>query len=151
MVGITEISTIVAAAGVLAGMVLAVVELRTLVKQRKTELVTHLYAVYCSEAFQKEMYAFLRDESSDFQTYQQKFQIEFPPSAVFFNEVGTLLEKKLIDFDLVDSLFGGIIPRFWKRAKPLLENERRLINAPKLAQGLEYLGNEIQKYQTKNV
>jgi len=149
MANITEMSTIVAATGVLVGMVLAVVELRNLVKQRKTELVTHLYSVYCSKGFQEELYTFLRDESIDMQTYRQKFPLEFPPCAVFFNQVGTLLEKKLIEMEMVDSLFGGIIPRFWKHAKPLLESERKLTNTPKLARGLEYLGNEIQKYQAK--
>ena len=42
MVDITEISAIVAAAGVLVGVVFTVMELRNLVKQRQTDLVTQL-------------------------------------------------------------------------------------------------------------
>ena len=42
MVDLTEISAVVAAAGVLVGVVLTVQELRHLVKQRQTDLVTRL-------------------------------------------------------------------------------------------------------------
>lgn len=149
MLDITEISAIVAAAGVLVGVILTVLELRHLVKQRKTDLVTNLYSIYSSEAFQKEWHTFMTEELGDLKTYQEKFAVEFPPSAVFFNEVGILLEKGLIDVDLVNSLFGGVIPRYWKKLQPFLENCRREINQPKLGRGLEYLGNEIQKLQSK--
>jgi len=131
------------------GVVLTVVELRNLVKQRKTDLVTNLYSIYSSEGFQKEWHTFMREETSDLKTYQEKFALEFPPSAVFFNEIGILLEKKLIDVDLVNGLFGGVIPRYWKKLKPFLENCRMELNQPRLGRGLEYLCNEIQKLQSK--
>jgi hypothetical protein len=149
MVGISEISTVVAAAGVLIGVVLTVVELRNLVKQRKTDLVTNLYSIYSSEGFQKEWHTFMTEELGSLNTYQDKFGVEFPPSAVFFNEIGILLEKGLIDVNLVNSLFGGVIPRYWKKFKPFLVTCRKEIGQPKLGRGLEYLGNEIQKLQSK--
>jgi len=149
MFDITEISAVVAAAGVLVGVILTVLELRHLVKQRKTDLVTNLYSIYSSEAFQKEWHTFMTEELGSLKTYQEKFAVEFPPSAVFFNEIGILLEKGLIDVNLVNSLFGGVIPRYWKKMNPFLETCRREINQPKLGRGLEYLGNEIQKLQSK--
>jgi hypothetical protein len=88
-------------------------------------------------------------ESSDLKSYQEKFAVELPPSAVFFNEIGILLEKKLIDVDLVNSLFGGVIPRYSERMKPFLESCRRELNSPRLGWGLEYLFNEMQKLQSK--
>lgn len=149
MVDISEMSTIVAAVGVLIGVVLTVVELRNLVKQRKTDLVTNLYSIYSSEGFQKEWHTFMTEELGSLKTYQDKFGVEFPPSAVFFNEIGILLEKGLIDVNLVNSLFGGVIPRYWKKFKPFLVTCRKEIGQPKLGRGLEYLGNEIQKLQSK--
>ncbi|MGA2768191.1 MAG: hypothetical protein ABSF24_07750 [Candidatus Bathyarchaeia archaeon] len=149
MVDISEMSTIVAAVGVLIGVVLTVVELRNLVKQRKTDLVTNLYSIYSSEGFQKEWHTFMTEELGSLNTYQDKFGVEFPPSAVFFNEIGILLEKGLIDVNLVNSLFGGVIPRYWKKFKPFLVTCRKEIGQPKLGRGLEYLGNEIQKLQSK--
>jgi hypothetical protein len=148
MLDIPSISAIVAVIGVLVGVVLTVVELRNLVKQRQTDLVTNLYSIYASEGFQKEWHVFMT-ESSDLKTYQEKFAVEFPPSGVFFNEIGILLEKKLIDVDLVNSLFGGVILRYAERMKPFLESCRRELNSPRLGWGLEYLFNEMQKLQSK--
>lgn len=149
MFDISEMSTIVAAAGVLIGVVLTVLELRHLVKQRKTDLVTDLYSIYCSEGFQKEWHVFMTEDLGSLKTYQEKFGVEFPPSAVFFNEIGILLEKGLVDVNLVNSLFGGVVPRYWKKMKPFLEICRKEIGQPKLGRGIEYLGNEIEKLQSK--
>ena len=151
MVDVSEISTIVAAAGVLIGVVLTVVELRNLVKQRKTDLVTNLYSIYVSEGFQKEWHTFMTEQLGSLKTYQEKYGVEFPPSAVFFNEIGILLEKGLVDVNLVNSLFGGVVPRYWKKMKPFLEICREEVGQPKLGRGIEYLGNEIEKLQSKKV
>jgi hypothetical protein len=108
-----------------------------------------LYSLYSSEEFQKEWHIFMTEELGSLKTYQEKFGVEFPPSAVFFNEIGILLEKGLVDVNLVDSLFGGVVPRYWKKMKPFLENCRMEIGQPKLGRGIEYLGNEIEKLQSK--
>ena len=149
MVDVSEISTIVAAAGVLIGVVLTVVELRNLVKQRKTDLVTHLYSIYSSEEFQKEWHSFMTEELVGLKAYQEKFGVEFPTSAVFFNEIGILLEKGLVDVNLINSLFGGVVPRYWKKMKPFLAICRKEVGQPKLGRGIEYLGNEIERLQSK--
>ncbi|MGA3193129.1 MAG: hypothetical protein ABSD73_11570 [Candidatus Bathyarchaeia archaeon] len=149
MLDIPSISAIIAAVGVLVGVVLTVLELRHLVKQRKTDLITNLYSIYCSETFQSEWHTFMTEQLEDLKTYQEKFEVEFPPSAVFFNEIGILLEKGLIDVNLVNSLFGGVVPRYWKKMKPFLEICRKEIGQPKLGRGIEYLGNEIEKLQSE--
>jgi hypothetical protein len=53
MLDIPSISAIVAAAGVLVGVVIAVIELRNLVKQRQSDLVMRLYSDWGSEEIQK--------------------------------------------------------------------------------------------------
>ena len=55
MVDITEISAIVAAAGVLVGVVLNVLELRHLRKQRQTDLVVKLYSAFTSDDFSESL------------------------------------------------------------------------------------------------
>ena len=49
MLDIPSISAIVAAAGVLTGVVIAVVELRNMVKQRQTDLLARLYSTMISK------------------------------------------------------------------------------------------------------
>jgi hypothetical protein len=91
----------------------------------------------------------MTDELVSLKAYQEKFGVEFPPSAVFFNEIGILLEKGLIDVKLVNSLFGGVVPRYWKKMKPFLRTCREEVDQPKLGRGIEYLGNEIEKLQSR--
>jgi hypothetical protein len=146
---IPSISAIVAATGVLVGVVLTVMELRNLTKQRRTDLVTNLYSIYASENFQKEWHTFMTEETNDYNTYRKKYGVEIPPVALFFNELGVLLNEKLIDIRLVDNLFGRVIMYFWKRAEPLLESGRKELNQPRWGWGLEYLHDEMQKRQSK--
>jgi hypothetical protein len=139
----------VASASIVVAVVYYIIQIQQQKKIRQTDLVTNLYSTYSSEAFQKEWHKFMTEELGTLKAYQEKFGMEYPPSAVFFNEVGILLEKGLIDIDLVNSLFGGVIPRYWKKLKPFLESCRMEVKQPNLGRGLEYLGNEIQKLQPK--
>jgi len=147
MVDLQTVSIAIASASVVVGVIYYALQLRNQAKQRQTELVTRLYSTYASEEFQKEWFIFMTEETNDYNTYRKKYAVEFPPTAVFFNEIGVLLSKKLIDIDLVNSLFGGVIMRYWERLKPFLESCRRELNSPKLGFGVEYLCNEIQKFQ----
>jgi hypothetical protein len=53
MIGITEISAIVAAAGVLVGVTISIIELRNIVKTRQGELFLDLYDHYNDPTFVK--------------------------------------------------------------------------------------------------
>ncbi|NIO38532.1 hypothetical protein GTO27_12670, partial [Candidatus Bathyarchaeota archaeon] len=53
MLDIPSISALVAVAGVIVGVILTVVELRNLVKQRQTDLVVRLYSTYGSKESQE--------------------------------------------------------------------------------------------------
>lgn len=151
MVDITEISAVVAAVGVLVGVVFTVLELRNLVKQRQTDLITNLYSVYASEGFQKEWHTFMTEKTGDYNTYREKYGVEIPPCGLFFNEIGVLLSERLISLHMVNRLFGGVLLNYWKRAKPFLESGRRELNQPQWGWGLEYLCNEIQRLQQAGV
>jgi len=50
MLDIPSISVMVAAAGVIVGVVFTVLELRNLIKQRQTDLVTRLYSIMGSSS-----------------------------------------------------------------------------------------------------
>jgi len=145
MVDITEISAVVAAAGVLIGVVYYVLDLRRQSIMRQTELTTRLFSVFATEEFQKEWFTFMEEETNDYKVLRKKYGLEIPPTALFFNEIGILLGKKLIDVDLVYSLFGSVILRYWERARPLLESGRKMLNQPTWGWGLEYLANIIKK------
>jgi hypothetical protein len=63
---------------------------------------------------------------------------------VFFEQLGRLSQKKLVDIDLLP--FGpGQVKATWEKIKPVLEGGRKSYNEPKLGYGFEYLYNEMQK------
>ena len=149
MVDIQTVSIAIASTGVFVAAIYYMFMLRHQSKMRQTELVTRLYSIYASEGFQKEWFTLMEEKTNDYNTYRKKYAVEIPPTALFFNEIGVLLSKKLIDIDLVNRLFGGVISRYWERVNPILESGRRELNSPKWGWGLEYLCNEVLKRQQK--
>jgi hypothetical protein len=109
VVDITEISAIVAAAGVLIGVVYYILDMRHQRQVRQTDLIMRLYSRYGSEGFQKtneKVGKRLREEALNFHDYQEKYGFgEWVAVGTFFEGIGILLHRKLIDIGLVDDLF----------------------------------------------
>jgi hypothetical protein len=62
----------------------------------------------------------------------------------FFDGVGILLHRKLIDIEMVDELSGNSIKSAWEKLKPGIEG-RRKENNPALRRWFEYLYIETKK------
>jgi hypothetical protein len=69
--------------------------------------------------------------------------------AMFFDGVGVLLYKKLIDKSLIYDLFSTAIRVFWEKMKPVMLGLRRESNDPKVFEWFEYLYNEMKKREQK--
>ena len=145
MLDIPSISAIVAAAGVLLGVVLTVVELRHQTRLRKTDLLVRLYSTMTSKDWLEAWEKFSNRENLDYGDYREKYGlVEFNEVYLFFDEIGSLLQKGLIDITLLP--FGtGQAKVTWEKIKPLLEIARKRFNEPKMGQGSEYLYNEMKK------
>jgi hypothetical protein len=63
---------------------------------------------------------------------------------LFLDQLGRLLQKGLIDLDLLPLETGQII-NMWEKISPILEGGRKKFNEPKMGWGLEYLYNIIKK------
>ena len=147
VVDITEISAMVAAAGVLVGVVYYILDMRHQTRMRDTELVTNLASVFASKEFQKDLQEVM-DASMSGATYsemEKKLGMIYPQTGYFFEELGILLHRKLVDISLVDDLFSGPIIRFWEASKPYIEEARKRLNEPQYAEYFEYLYNEMKK------
>jgi hypothetical protein len=62
---------------------------------------------------------------------------------IFFEGIGVLLHRKLVDTGLVADLFGSQIKFTWEKLKPTVEWGR--VKQPDLWQWFEYLYNEMKK------
>ncbi len=157
MVDLTEISAIVAAAGVLVGVVLTVLELRHLAKQRQTDLVTKLSSDFStSRPFLEAFVDILEVEFKDYGDFVKKYgkpisknqvPMSFMIISNFFEQLGVLFRNKLIDASLISQLFP--ISVMWEKTKPLVEGMRKEYHDPELLEWFEYLYNEMRKREQR--
>jgi hypothetical protein len=153
VVGITEISAIVAAAGVLIGVVFTVLELRHLRKQRQTDIVVRLYSVFTTDDFLEAILKVRNLEFKDYKDFVKKYgsvlsetpiNVAILKIANYFDEAGTLLHRGLIDVDLASELLISGTLDFWSKLKPVIEGFREETGS-RYFYWFEYFYNEMKK------
>jgi hypothetical protein len=149
---ITSISAIVAAAGVIVGVILTVQELRHLHTQRQTDLVMRLWQQSCSEENVRAWSRLQSAEYQDFNDFVKKYghpfsenpvPIAFGMTARFFEGMGIAVHRKIVDIDLVRNFWDVGIG--WEKVKPIAEGLRKEFSVPQIFEWFEYLCNETKK------
>ena len=155
MVDIQTISIGVASASVVAGVIYYVFQLRHQNKTRQTDLVMRLYATFSSNDFQ-DAWAKVRAEANDFESLDDIYDFdrkvglrEVNQVCLFFEGIGILLRRKLVDTEMIEDLFGGAIARAWEKMKAGVTKARRQLNDPTIYYYFEYLYNEMKKRELK--
>jgi hypothetical protein len=146
LAGVTEISAIVAAAGVLVGVVYYILDMRNQAKLRQTDIVMRLFSIFARDEFQQEYIRFLDLEVKDYDDFVKTYGLKgvfkvFP----LFEAVGILLNRKIISIDLVSQLFRQSIQLIWEKGKPIQEGMRKKYNQSTWGEWFEYLYNEMKK------
>ncbi len=136
----------VAAAGILVGVIYYILDIRNQAKLRKTDLVMRLYSIVGSSEFVEAWEIMRKREFTDYETYENKYGLSaYMQVSTLFEGVGILLDRKLIDNDLVDDLFGVPVSLAWERMKALIQEDRRQTNQPRTWEWFEYLYDEMKK------
>jgi hypothetical protein len=151
MVDIQTISIMLASASVIAGVVYYALQIRHQTRIRKTDLLVRLYSTMTSKDWLEAWEKFSNRENLGYDDYREKYGfVEFNEVYLFFDEIGNLLQKGLINIDLLP--FGtGQAKVTWEKIKPLLEVARKKFNEAKMGQGSEYLYNELKKREQRGV
>ena len=155
MLDIPSISAVVAAIGVIIGVTLAYLEVRTLSKQRQTDIVMKLYSTFGSREFLEARKTVMDLKFQDYSDYVKKYGQFGRFEAVsevcmFFEGIGVLLNRKLLDISLVDDLFSPIsIKIIWEKMRPVVEGWRNQFNDPDTLEWFETLYNELQKREQR--
>jgi len=149
---IPSISAIVAAIGVLIGVVFTVLQLRDLVRTRHTDLVMRLYSTWQSKEFSEATLKVWNLEFKDYDDFVKKYGPWYSETEVytafrmvcnFFDGIGILLIRKLVDIEIVASMFARATKTSWEKVKLLVEDRRQI--GTTLFTDFEYLYNEIKK------
>jgi hypothetical protein len=156
MVDVQTVSIAIASASVVAGVIYYSLQIRhqnlqiqQQTKTRQTDLLVRLFSTLMSkdwvEAWEK-----VRDrEILDYNDYKEKYGlVEVNEIYLFLDQLGRLLQKGLIDLDLLP-LETGQISMMWEKLSPILEGSRKKFNEPKMGYGFEYLYNEMKKREQR--
>lgn len=157
MLDISSISAIVAAIGVLLGVIITVQELRHLAKSRRTDSYWRILSSFNSREYLEAYSKVLSLEFNDYSDFTRKYgnlsssgkcEVYVPFNMVcnIFEAAGFLLHNGLIEYDIA-SQFPVIIT--WKRLEPLVEGLRREDNEPHYYEWFEYLYHEMKKREQK--
>jgi hypothetical protein len=146
MVDIQTVSIAIASASVVAGVIYYSLMIRQQTKTRQTDLVIRLYTAFGSKEMRQTWEKVTTREDMDFDKYQEKFGLtDVNEIGWFFEGVGVLLHKKLVDISVVDDLFSSPIKISWEKLKPVAEGERKQFGRPQIWEWWEYLYNEMKK------
>jgi len=146
MVDIQTLSIVIATVSVVAGVIYYSFQLRNQSKTRQTDLVVRLYSTFGSKKFLKTWEEIMKREAMDYNDYMKKYGwSEALEVGMFFEGIGVLLHRRLVDIDLVDDLFSGPIKMTWEKMKLLAEEARKHLNHATVSEWFEYLYNEMQK------
>ena len=150
----TSISAMVAAAGVLVGVTISIIELRNIVKARQGELFLDLYDHYNDPTFVMHFGEIVFNWSwKDYDDWREKYSPETNIKAYsswasvgnYFKGVGVLVDEKMIDARLVQKLMGEPFLKYWEKCEPIIKEFRKDHKMPKAWETAEHLYNELKK------
>jgi hypothetical protein len=154
-VDIQTVSITIASAGVFAAAIYYILQIRHQSKVRQTDLVMRLYSTWGSREFRDLLMEVYNLQFKDYDDFVKKYgpwlSKEPAPTAVFvvavyFQGIGLLLHRKIIDINLTYNLMGFTsIKLCWEKTKPIITGLREQFNDPKIFGWFEYLYDEMKK------
>jgi len=158
VLGITEISAMVAAAGVLVGVIYYILDLKYQNKVRQTDLVVKLSDFGTRTEFLNACTDIFEADFADYDEFVRKYGGLFSKKPIpmsyfvvanFMERVGILLRNKLLNIAMVEQLMT--VTDFWEKMKPVIEGVRREEHKRSYYENFEYLYNEIKKRDQRGV
>ena len=145
MVDIQTVSIVFASASVVAGVIYYALQIRNQNRRRQTDLTMRLYQQLGSKEFMNYWAQAITREEKDYNEYVKKQGVvELLQVSTYFEGVGILLNRKLLDIDMAIDLFGEPIKIIWEKNEPILKE----MHSDKCF-WFEYLYNEIKKREQR--
>jgi len=155
MIDLAEIQAayyMVAATGVLVAAIFYVLNMRATLQTRQAQLFMQIYLKTTEKSFMKDGLE-ITDEWkwTDFDDYDKKYvanrdnNAKFMACSDYFEGLGVLVKRKLIDPGLVDDLISSGIIGFWEKTRPVVEEWRVRHHVPQLNEHVEYLYDEVKR------
>ena len=128
---------------------------------RQAQLFMQLYSQFRTKEFQQVWTEIRFWEWGSYDEYLEKYGPQTNPEAYslmmsivnFFDGVGMLVKRELIDMSFVEEMFSNHIILFWRKLEPIIKEarERQLSPLtpprPRIWEMVEYLYDEVIKYE----
>jgi hypothetical protein len=152
MADIQTVSIIIASAGVLAGVIYYVLDIRHQSRLRQTESMIKLSPWFNMNAreMQEAITQVCSIEYENYDDYLEKYSGR-PENTMlktlgnYFEGIGILVYRKLVEADIVYDFWGDIIQSSWDKVKPLIVEMRKDSGDVSMFRFWEYLSDEMKK------
>ena len=147
-------SIVVACISVVVAAMLAVLQLRDQNRTRQAQLFMELYDQYYTPEFHRrwmEAVYMIQEEdlfdSDGTPTFLKgkidEVYVEINSLLCYFEGIGLLVNRKLIDIDLVAELMSTPIIFVWEKVSNFVERTREILKRPQVYEWFEYLYSEM--------
>jgi len=156
MVDIAAVSIAIASAGVLAGVIYYVLEIRHQSRLRQTESVIKLSPWFNMNAreVQEAITQVCFIEYENYDDYLERYSgrpehMTLKILGNYFEGIGILVYRKLVETDIVYDFWGDIIQSSWEKIEPLVAGMRKDSGDLNMFRFWEYLYHEMKKRKQK--
>lgn len=153
MIDLTTFSVIVAAIGVLVGVVYNVVSLQHENKLKQMDSMVRLspWLNMSAQEIQQAVTQVCSIKYNDYNDFLQKYsgkdeQIQLKILGNYFEALGILVHRKLVDVDIVYDFWGSIIKSTWEDVLPIVEGMRKNSGDEDVFFFWEFLYKELKNY-----
>ena len=118
---------------------------------RQTQLFMQIYSRWTDTTFNENYFNLIDREWKDFDDWMAKYgdQVKIRASnrAIdqYFEGIGVLVHRGLIDISLVDDLMSSLLISFWDKRSPLVNEARERYGSPQIMEWTEYLYNQVME------
>jgi len=115
---------------------------------RQAQLFMQIYDKSTQKEFMQDFIDVIADwEWVNAEDFEKKYgkDVKFQIVSDYFEGIGVLVKRKLIDPEMVDDLMSGWIISFWEKTGSLTLEQRRRYNYPQANEHVEFLYNEIKR------
>jgi hypothetical protein len=156
LVDVSTVSIAIASAGVLAGVIYYVLEIRHQSRLRQTESLIRLSPWFNMNAreVQEAVTQVCSIEYKNYEDYLERYS-EKPENMTlkilgnYFEGIGILVYRKLVDADIVYDFWGEIIQSSWQKIQPLVVDMRKDVGDLNMFRFWEYLYDEMKRRKDK--
>ncbi len=164
MIELSVVRDLVAIFGVIAGFTYYVLAVRNTQKNQELQLETRqaqlfmqIFARQYDVEQRKSIYLVRNLEYKDLDDFNEKYGPENNPDtffrfnslATYFEGVGVLVKRNLVDPSMVDDLMSGRVNEFWEAVRPFTIELRERTGNYEAWEHVEYLYNVIKPIQDK--